>query len=103
MSPQEFQQEVRRRAGPGFAHMVIFRDHALDQMVVRGITRVMVMRALQRGTVDARRMKWDEGHGNWTAPIVGIAAGMEIDARCAISSAEQTVVVITAINKGEPR
>lgn len=102
MTPQEFEIELRRRAAPGFSHMVIFRDHASEQMAARGITRMMVMRVLQRGSVDGRKLRWDEGHANWTAPVVGIAAGVEVVAVCALTKAGQTVVVITAINRGSP-
>lgn len=94
MTPQAFEQAVRDRAA--FSHMVGFTGHALERMQERGITRTMVLRVLRRGTVDGPRMKQDRASGNWTAPIVGVTAGMEIKVVCAIEDGDLFVTVITA-------
>jgi hypothetical protein len=100
MSPQGFESEVRRRAAPGFSHMVVFTDHARAQMVERRVTRTMALRVLQRGSIDGRRLRRDEAHGNWAAPIVGITAGVEIEVICALPPATETAIVVTVIRRG---
>lgn len=94
MTPQAFQQAVRDRAA--FSHMVGFTDHALERMQARSITRTMVLRVLRRGSIDGPRMKQDRASGNWTAPIVGVTAGIEIKVVVAIEDGTLFVTVITA-------
>lgn len=94
MTPQAFERAVRDRAK--FSHMVGFTAHATEMMTERGITRTMVLNILRRGSVDGARMKKDDDNGNWTAPMVGIAAGMEIKVVCAMHGNDLFVTVITA-------
>ena len=96
MRPDEFEAEVRKRAAPGFEHMVMFTDHAVDQMVARGITRTMAFRVLRRGSVNGTKLERDEAHANWIAPMIGITAGVEVSVICAIRDSDLYVVVVTA-------
>lgn len=80
--------------------MMVVTDHAAERMTERGITRTMVLRIIRRGSVDGTRLSWDDAHGNWMAPVIGITAGVELDVRCALRSTGETVIVVTAINKG---
>ena len=94
MTPRSFEKSVRDRAA--FPHMIGFTNHAVDRMQERGITRTMVLRILRRGTVDGPRIKRDRTNDNWTAPIMGIAAGMEIRVVCAIGDESPFLTIITA-------
>jgi hypothetical protein len=103
MSPQSFEAEVHRRAAPGFSHMVIFTDHARGRMVERRVTRTMALRVLQRGSIDGKRLRWDDAHGSWAAPMVGITTGVEVEVVCALPPATETAIVVTVIRRGERR
>lgn len=94
MSPADFIAQVKDRAA--FSHMVGFTEHAVERMEERGITRRMVLRVLANGTIDSKRLKYSAQHASWSAPVVGIAAGMQITVVCSIASGDLYVTVITA-------
>jgi hypothetical protein len=99
-TPDWFEQEVKRRAAPGFDRMVIVTDHASDQMTARGVTRTMLLRVLRRGTVDGPKLKFDEAHASWVAPMVGVTAGVEVRVVCAIRESDPNVIAVTVVNHG---
>jgi hypothetical protein len=103
MTAQVFQAEVRRRAAPGFSHMVVVTDHASEQMAARKVSRTMVLRVLRRGMLDGRGVRWSGEHGTWTGSVIGVVAGVGVQVVCALPPEGETVVVVTVVNKGEAR
>ena len=99
-SPEWFEQEIKRRAAPGFERMVIVTDHASEQMEKRGVTRTMLLRVLRKGTVDGPKMKFDEAHASWVGPMVGVTAGAEVRVVCALRVGDPNVIAVTVINHG---
>lgn len=93
MTPQSFENAVHERAA--FSHLVGFSRDAIGHMRQRGITRTMVLRVLRRGTLDRNHMRQERISGNWTAPLVGISAGMEIRVTCAIDCDDLFVIGVT--------
>lgn len=101
MRADQFEKELQKRAAPGFSHMVRFTDHALEQIAKRRLTRMMVIRILQRGSVG--QVRWNKEKRNWSGHVTGVTAGVEVDVRCALPPGDMSVIVVTAINKGEPK
>ena len=94
MTPRSFEEAVRERVA--YPHLVGFNKVAVDSMRQRGITRTMVLHVLRRGSVERNHVKQERISGNWSAPLVGIAAGMEIRVTCAIDLDDLFVIAITA-------
>lgn len=92
MPPHRFVEKVNEYAK--IHHMVLFTEHATEQMQKRDITRRMVLRALAKGTL-AGGPKWDATKGNWVGKIEGAAAGVRVSVVCAIRDGAMTITVIT--------
>ena len=80
-------------------HMVIFTDHAEDQMKDRDVTRRMVLRVLEKGSL-VERPEWNADYANWEGKMQGIAAGSMVSVVCAIVDGKMTVDVVTVYRGG---
>lgn len=93
MNADTFQREVRDRAK--FTHAVRITDHVLLDNAHRNITRMMIIRALRKGTLK-KAPEWDAAHGNWTGAIQHIGTGIDLTVVCALKEGVLTVTVVTA-------
>lgn len=93
MNADRFQREVRDRAR--FSHAVLITDHVLVERADRNITRRMIIRALQKGTLKTAPA-WSADHGNWTGAIQYIGTGIDLTVVCALKEGVLTVTVVTA-------
>ncbi|EEE35522.1 hypothetical protein RKLH11_4200 [Rhodobacteraceae bacterium KLH11] len=78
-----------------FHHMVMITDHALERMIERDITRRMVIKVLEKGTL-AADPKWSADNANWEGKVTGTTAGIRLSVVCAIREGAMTVTVVTA-------
>lgn len=80
-------------------HMVGFTYHARSQMKDRDVTRRMVLRVLEKGSL-AKGPTWNADYGTWEGKIQGIAAGSMVSVVCAIVDGQMTVTVVTVHRGG---
>ena len=80
-------------------HMVGFTDHAQDQMKGRDVTRRMVLRVLEKGSL-AKGPTWNADYGTWEGKMQGVAAGSMVSVVCAITDGQMTVTVVTVHRGG---
>ena len=78
-----------------FHHMVNITDHARERMVERDISRRMVIRVLEKGTLHSGP-KWSAENANWEGKMNGSVAGTRLSVVCAIKEGAMTVTVVTA-------
>lgn len=93
MNEAQFVERVQDYAR--FHHMVMITDHALERMVQREITRRMVIKVLEKGTLSAGP-KWNTDKSNWEGKLNGTVAGTRLSVVCAIREGAMTVTVVTA-------
>jgi hypothetical protein len=98
MNADAFMREVRDRAR--FSHAVLITDHVLLDRADRNITRMMIIRALRKGTL-RKPPAWSAAHGNWTGSVQYIGTGIDLTVVCALKEGVLTVTVVTAY--GTPR
>lgn len=80
-------------------HMVGFTDHAQGQMRERDVTRRMVLRVLEKGSL-AKGPTWNADYATWEGKMQGIAAGSMVSVACAIVDGQMTVTVVTVHRGG---
>ena len=97
MNKNTFEARVKDYAS--VHHMVSFSDHARDQMQDRDVTRRMVLRVLEKGSL-ADGPEWNADYATWEGKMQGIAAGSMVSVVCAIVDGKMTVTVITAYRGG---
>ncbi|CUJ84213.1 hypothetical protein PH7735_00351 [Shimia thalassica] len=97
MGPDLFIKNVRNYAN--VHHMVVITDHAKSRMLERDLTRRMILRVLERGTL-ASGPSWNPDKGSWEGKVSGVAAGMRVSVVCAIHNGAMIVTVITAHRGG---
>lgn len=97
MNAHTFEECVRDYAR--VYHMVGFTDHAQDQMKDRDVTRRMVLRVLEKGTL-AKGPTWNADYATWEGKMQGVAAGSMVSVVCAIVDGQMTVTVVTVHRGG---
>lgn len=91
--------ETRVKEYARLHHMVGFTSHAREQMTDRDVTRRMVLRVLEKGTL-AKGPSWNDQYATWEGKIQGIAAGSMVSVVCAIVDGQMTVTVVTVRRGG---
>lgn len=80
-------------------HMVGFTDHVQNQMKDRDVTRRMVLRVLEKGSL-AKGPTWNAAYATWEGKMQGVAAGSMVSVVCAIADGQMTVTVVTVHRGG---
>lgn len=80
-------------------HMVGFTDHAQHRMKERDVTRRMVLRVLEKGSL-AKGPTWNTDYATWEGKMQGVAAGSMVSVVCAIADGQMTVTVVTVHRGG---